>query len=216
MKRTTLAATCVALLGLMLLAGCGASTKLVNVWTDPAFQTNSLKKLMVLGVAQNASVRHVFEDEFVKALKAEGVDALPSYAAINAATIDSLVLVEALQRTGCDGIFITRLVDHKTVETYYPPTTSVVAGPSPYYYGGWYGYYNTGYSYVTSPGYTVQNEVVNLETNLYRLTDARMVWSALSESWIEQTTSRGSEIQPFVTQLVYGLTNSKIVAKTKK
>ena len=70
-----------------------------------------------------------------------------------------------------------------------------------------------GDEYTTSHGYTVANEVVNLETNLYRAADAKLVWSALSESWLSETGDPGSEIVPFIDQLVYGLANSKVIVK---
>jgi hypothetical protein len=129
--------------------------------------------------------------------------------------LDSTRVNESLKQSACDGVFVTRLVDKKTVETYYAPTTTVVGAPGSYY-GGWYGYYSTGYSYMSSPGYTVQNEVVNLETNLYRASDAKLVWSALSQSWLEQAANPSGEIAPFVQQLVYSLGESKVVTKAKK
>jgi hypothetical protein len=214
MKRFASALVGLAAIATMTLAGCGGSTKLLNTWTDPTFQTNSLKKIMVLGVARNASVRRMFEDRFVAEFTAEGVQAVPSYSVTGDGAIDSTVIVNALMSSGCDGIIITRMTDRKTVETYYPPTTSYVGAPSAYY-GGYYGYYSMGYSYTSSPGYTVQNEVVNLETNLYRVADSKLVWSGLSQSWLEQAADPSTEIIPFVQQLVYGLSTSKVVVKVK-
>jgi len=214
MKRLILAVTCVAT-AVGALAGCGGSTKLTHVWSDPGFQTNSLQKLFVIGVAQNPGVRHSFEDVFTDALKEHGLSAVQSYTMTGDGQLDSSIVLSAVRQSGCDGVFITRLLDKKTVETYYPPTTTVVSSPYPSYYGGWYGYYSAGYAYTSSPGYTVQNEVLNIETNLYRVNDAKLVWSALSQSWLSDTATPGTEIRPFVEQLVYGLRDSKIVAKKK-
>lgn len=212
MRRMALALAGLATLGLLLLAGCSATTKLTNVWGDPAFQTNSLKKLMVLGVAKSPSMRRTFEETFVGALQKEGVEAMISYPLTGDFPLDSATVTAKILESGCDGIFVTRVVDRKTVETYYPPTTTYIAAPAPYY-GGWYGYSSMGYAYESSPGYTVQSQVINLETNLYRVSDAKLVWSALSESWLEQSDNPAAQIGPFVDQLVYGLTKSKIVAK---
>jgi hypothetical protein len=205
----------VATVALLILAGCGSSTKLTNVWSDPTLQTNSLKKLMVIGVAQNASMRRMFEDTFANALRQQGVQAIASYTVIPEVR-DSVGLRAAVDQSGADGVFVTRLVDHKTVETYYPPTATYVG--TPYYggyYGGYYGYYSSSYSMMTSPGYTVENEVIHLETNLYRTSDAKLVWAALSESWLEQAADKSSEIQPYVQTLVGGLAESKVVVKGK-
>ncbi len=205
----------VATVATLVAAGCGSSTKLTNVWSDPALQTNSLKKLMVVGVAQSPSVRRMFEDTFAGALQQQGVQATASYTVMPEIR-DSTAMRSALEQTGCDGVFVTRLVDQKTVDTYYPPTATYVG--TPYYggyYGGYYGYYSTSYAMMTSPGYTVENEVIHLETNLYRTSDSKLVWAALSESWLEQAADKSSEITPYVQVLVQGLAESKVVVKGK-
>ena len=71
-------------------------------------------------------------------------------------------------------MLVTRLVDQETVNQYYPPTYSSV--PSAYY-GGWYGYYNMGYTYMSSPGYSETNHVYRLETNLYDRAGDKLLWS---------------------------------------
>ena len=149
MRRMALAVVGLAAFGMLM--GCAANTQLTNVWTDPAFQTNSLKKLMVIGVAQNSGVRRTFEDQFAAALQQQGVGAVASYAAVGDGPLDSASVVSALLQHGCDGVFLTRLIDKQTVDTYYPPTTTYVSAPSSYY-GGWYGYYSMGYAYTSSPG----------------------------------------------------------------
>jgi len=213
MRRMNLAGLTV--LCMLAVAGCTASTKLTSVWTEPGFQANSIKKIMVLGVTQKPGLRRTFEDTFAASLKAQGVTAVPSYTLIGDGQADSTQTNSALHDGGFDGIFVTRLVDKQTVDTYYPPTTTYVAAPSAYY-GGWHGYYSTGYAYTSSPGYTVQNQVVNLETNLYRTSDGKLAWSALSQSWLEQAADPTTEIKPFVQQLVYSLESSKVVTKSKK
>lgn len=214
MKRMTLVVAALATLGLMAVAGCAGNTKLTNLWADPGFQTNSLKKLMIIAIAQNSGLRRTFEDSFAQALRAQGVGVVASYSALGDGQLDSARVISGIQQAGCDGVFLTRVVDKKTVDTYYPPSTTYVGAPS-VYYGGWYGYYSTSYAYQSSPGYTVQNEVVSIETNLYRVSDSKLVWSALSESWLEQSGNPGNEIKPFVEHLVYGLEKSKVVTKSK-
>ena len=90
----------------------------------------------------------------------------------------------------CDAVFVTRLVDQTTVRSYYPPTAP--------HYAGWYDYYSRAYAYAASPGYTVENQVVNFETNLYRVSDGRLVWSALSRERLELSEAPGERIDPFV------------------
>ena len=200
--KASLLASC-ATVAALILAGCGSTTKLTNVWTDPTLPPSSIQKVMVVAVAQNASGRRMFEDTFASALQKNGLQAIASYSALPGGVTDSTSAYKAL-------------IDKKTVETYYPPTSTYVG--TPYYggyYGGWYGYYNTSYAVMTSPGYTVENEVIYLETNLYREKDSRLVWAALSESWLEQASDKSTEIQPYVNLLVERLVGSKVVGGAK-
>ena len=66
------------LIAALMFAGC-ASTELVNQWSNPAYTSPSFKRIMVIAVTKQASIRRNFEDEFVAQLKAAGVDAVPSY-----------------------------------------------------------------------------------------------------------------------------------------
>lgn len=210
----------------LLAAACVGATQTGRVWTDPSFETNSLRKLMVIGVGTTPTIRRSFEDRFVAALQAQGIVAEPSYRMVGDERLDSARTSAEMHRTGCDGVLVTRIVDQQTVTTYYPPTPSYaglsyVWGPPVYRrgwygYSGWYGYYGSGYSYATSPGYTVAHQVVNLETALYRVADGQLVWSALSQEWRGQTDIPGSEIEPLVRQLVGALLDSRVVSSRRE
>ncbi|MDX2057213.1 MAG: hypothetical protein SFV24_05375 [Gemmatimonadales bacterium] len=210
MTLTTRYRGCLAALGVLFIAGCGSATRLTSVWIDPGFKTNSLHKLMIIGIATTPAIRRAFEDRFAAALKAQGIEAEPSYPLVGDGNLDSARVSAAMHRTGCDGVFVTRLVDQKTVTTYYPPIPSHLGAPSAYYYG-WYGYYSLGYSYLGAPGYTIQSQVVHFETNLYRVSDDHLVWSALSREWLDQSQTPGEEVDPFVRQLVSGLVRTRVV-----
>lgn len=204
-----------AAVGALLTAGCGGATQTTQVWTDPSFETNSLRKLMVIGIGNNPTIRRSFEDRFVAALTAQGIDAEPSYRLVGDGNLDSARTSAEMHRTGCDGVFVTRIVDQKTVKTSYPPSSSYAGAPYPglphAYRYGWYGYYGWGYAYASTPGYTVENQVVSLETALYRVADDQLVWSALSQEWLGQADLPGSEIDPLVRQLIRALVDSKVV-----
>lgn len=204
----------------LLVAGCGGATRTTQVWTDPRVEPNSLRKLMVIGIGTTPTIRRIFEDRFVAALQAQGVSAEPSYRLVGDGNLDSARTSAEMHRTGCDGVFVTRVVDRKTVRAYYPATPLYPAafyGWSPPYrhgwpgYDDWYGYYRLGYAYATAPGYTLDNQVISFETTLYRVADGALVWSALSEEWREQSDLQGDEVDPLVRQLVGALLNSKVV-----
>lgn len=205
----------VAMIGALLATGCGGATQTTRVWADPAFESNSLRKLLVIGVANTPTIRRSFEDRFVAALKAQGIDAEPSYRLVGDGNRDSARTSAEMHRSECDGVFVTRIVDQRTVKTYYPPTSSYagapyLGAPRAYRYG-WYGYYGLGYAYASTPGYTVENQVVNLEPTLYRVADGQLVWSALSQEWLGQSDIPGSEVAPLVRQLIRALVDSRVV-----
>ena len=62
----------------LLLGGC-AATQIVNQWSNPSYAAVSFKRIMVIGVSKQTSIRRNFEDEFVAQLRAAGADAAPSY-----------------------------------------------------------------------------------------------------------------------------------------
>lgn len=203
-----------AIVGAVTLQGCAGSTRLTNNWSDPLIQSNSLHKLMVVSVAKNPTARRLFEDRFGTELRRRGIEVEPSYRLIGDTALDSAQASLAMHEGHCDGVFVTRIVDQKTVRTYYPPTPSYRRAAPPHY-GGWYSYYSQGYAYVTTPGYTVENQVVNMETNLYRVSDGQLVWSALSRSWLQPSETPADEIDPIVRQVTRALSKSNVVARKR-
>lgn len=180
---------------------CG-TTSMKSAWKDDTFTTTP-KKFMVIGLAKNAGVRRFYEDQFVSVLKARGVDAIPSYMTFTEGKVDSAVAIQKMRELGVDAVLITRLLDKKSVETYYPPTSTYM-GPSyyPSYYGGWYGYYGASYAYTTTPGYTATEDYYSLETNVYDLNQLKLVYSGLSETGISSSAS--DSVVKEVVQVVSG------------
>jgi hypothetical protein len=95
---------------LLLLGGC-AATKIINQWSNPNYSAASFKRILVIGVSKQASIRRAFEDEFVAQLRAISIDAVPSYEFIpeDGQVLESR-LKESVKRAGADGAIITRLV----------------------------------------------------------------------------------------------------------
>jgi hypothetical protein len=125
------------------LAACAASTKIVNQWVSPDYISPRFRKIMVIGVSKQASIRRTFEDEFVTQLKAAGVEAVPSYLYIpEDGQVDESRLQAAVKQAGADAVIITRLVriEKKT------EVSPAFYQPGPFgFYGGysaaWRGYY---------------------------------------------------------------------------
>ena len=216
MKLSSFARLTAAALAAAALASCAASTQLTSSWADPAAAGRSYKKIVVVGVTNKAPIRREYEDAWTRELAARGVEATPSYNFSSPdKELDKDAAMAKLQEMGADAVLVTRLVDKETVNTYYPPSYSSVAAPSPYY-GGWYGYYSMGYSYMTSPGYVEENKVYRLETNLYDAKGDKLIWSGLTETTLLSSDAPESEILPMIATLSVSMEQKKVLPPYQK
>jgi hypothetical protein len=212
MKIGTLARFAVAASGLVVLTSCGATNQLTSSWTDPTAGSRGFKKVVVVGATPNATARRTYEDQFVAELRTRGIDAVSSYTFGGSGQLDKDAAIAKLKEIGADGVVVTRLVDKQSYETYYPPTYSSVAAPASYY-GGWYGYYSMGYTYMSSPGYVAENQVYKLETNLYDVTNDKLVYSGLTETEMMAGDQPETEIKPLIGILISDMEKKGIVPK---
>ena len=181
----------------LLLAAC-ASTSLVNQWKSPEFSGPPMRKVLVVSVTQQTTVRRVFEDEFAKQLRAAGVEAVPSYTIIpEDGKAEQAVLEKAVQDLGADGVLVTRLMksEQKTQVSpaYYHPMPGM--GFYPWYSAAWVGYYE--------PPMVYQYDVVTVETSLYSPPQSRLVWSGITETFSPRDVK--SETQGFAKVIIGAL-----------
>jgi hypothetical protein len=186
-----------------LVVGC-ATTKLTSIWKDPSYSTMKLEKVMVVALAKEESMRRLFEDEFVRQLAAQNIQAVASYTkfTLEQAHNDKDTIKLQIQEEGFTAVIVTRLLDKKQQEVYYPATTTY-AGPPGAYYNGWHNYYNTGYSTMTSPGFSTTYDIVRLESNVYDIQADKLIWSGLSESFYDNGPD--TQVRGVVAVLVKGL-----------
>jgi hypothetical protein len=160
------------------LCGC-ATTELTNTWKDPQYHSGPVKKIMVVGISNQASVRRTFEDTFAEILKAKGVEAIPSHTLVpedGQMTEDKLRA--AVQQSGASAVLITRMVERQT-------DTAVMPAPAPfgayrrtslsgYYSGAWAGFYE--------PTTVQEFHYVVTETTLFVVEHPEPVWSGTSRT----------------------------------
>ena len=190
-----------------LITGCATTTELKAVWKDPAYAGHP-NKIMVIGVSKNAVRRRIFEDEFVKQIKAAGSDAIASYTVLpDAKQDDQALIAEMMKKQGADTVLITRLVNKKTVQVYVPGT---VYYPPPYH-GTWRDYYGYGYHAIYTPGYMAEDEYALMETNLYDAAKDNLIWASSS-----QTEMRGSDqsvINSYIGVIVKTMAEQNLLGK---
>jgi len=172
-----------------LLASCG-STSMVSHWRDPGYTGGKLQKVLVLGVSPNPAGRRQFEDSFGNVLGRQKIQAVSSYVQFPEASSITKEDVESYAKAqGITHIVVARIVDKQTVQEYVPATVSTYGGYGGYpgYYGGWYPYYSMSYSTVVTPGYTYERTIVTVETNVYDVATAKMIWNGMSNTEIGST-----------------------------
>jgi len=67
------------LLIIFLFISCSSSTQLTNIWIDDSYQTEGIKKVLVLGVAKENWKKKVYENEFRQQLIKNNVDAISAW-----------------------------------------------------------------------------------------------------------------------------------------
>jgi hypothetical protein len=168
-----------------LLAGC-ASTSLTSSWQSPDYRGGPLKNIAVFVMAQDDAVRRFAEDQVVRKMPAE-TRATASHTLFDKPERDKEKVRAALIKAGYDGVLVSRLVAVDKSQTYIPPHTHFVQ-TGPYalvnpYYGNFGGYYGQGYAVVqTTPGYTVENTTVVVETVLYKLPEDKPIWTGTTQT----------------------------------
>jgi hypothetical protein len=181
-------------------ASC-ATTKMTDVWRNDTFR-GTIRKVVVIGIFPEPDTRKIFEGEFAARLKERGVDATASYKIVSDAELpDKEVVIERIRKLGADAVLVTRVVDMETVKTHVPGQAYVV----PIYYSD----YGTYYTYISKPGYTVQEGHADTETNLYGLGDGKLIWSGRSKTKFSAT--RYELIQAFVNIMIDGLSDAKLI-----
>lgn len=192
------------------LTACVASTKIINQWVSPDYSSARFRKIMVIGVSKQASIRRTFEDEFVTQLKAAGADAVPSYVYIpEDGQVDEGRLQAAVKQAGADAVIVTRLVRvEKQTEVspgFYQPPPAVGFG----FYGGysaaWFGYYE--------PARVYQYDVYISETTLYDMAKNRLVWAGTVKTTAPDDINK--EIERYVAAVIDAFKSKNILAAEK-
>ena len=189
------------------LTACATSTKIVNQWVSPDYTSPRFRKIMVIGVSKQPSIRRTFEDEFVTQLKVAGVEAVPSYLYIpEDGQVEENRLQAAVKQANADAVIITRLVrvEKKTevIPGFYQPVPGVGYGFYNGYSAAWLGYYE--------PPRVYQYDVYISETNLYDMAKNQLVWTGTVETTAPDDINK--EIQNYVDTVIDALKSKNILA----
>jgi hypothetical protein len=205
MKKNVCILSSLVIIVLLAMISC-ATTTMKAVWKDESYQ-GEITNVLIIGVSKQSVRKRYFEDEFVRQLNTRGLSATPSYRIFpSEEMLEKDTVLSKAREMKIDTILITRMVDKKTIETYVPGQTYMYTPPPHYRSVG--GYYGESYIY-SEPGYTIKDEVVVLETNLYNEKSEDLIWSAQSETIVEGPEER--VIKKFITRIVKNLSENNLI-----
>lgn len=197
--------------GLLVAASGCAAKRIVSQWSNPDYASAPFvfKKIMVVGAVEQEAIRRNFEDRFVAALRAAGVEALPSYRLVAEPGKDLEGSVRtAVQSAGADGVLVTRLirVEQRTDASpgYYQPYFGF--GYYNWHHPGWYGggYYATPYYY--------RYPVYYSETTLYNAAKNEIVWTGTIRMIDPENANEA--IEEYVATVVTALQDNHLLPAT--
>jgi hypothetical protein len=190
------------------ISGCEPSIELTGTWHDQNAGTKKFNKIVVMAIGKNLSNRKLGEDNLVTKLNSRGFNAVGSLTFLppDFQQLDSATIETSLKKNGVDAAITVRVVSKSESQRYVPGTTYAAGYPG--YYGHWGGYYSN-YGYYSSPGYTVTDVEVLLETNLYDLSDNRLLWVGQSKAFTNTPTEELAE--QYAHDVVNDLVNKKVI-----
>lgn len=188
-KRTISPVSLLVILLAFSLMNC-ASTRLVDVWQEDSTSARPLAKVLVVAVADDERSRRIFEDSFAREFRAQGVEAVAGYSilAVDAA-LEKEAISRAIEGKGFDGVVISHHAGSEEETVYYPGRTRTEAWGGGGYRGrGYDGYYRRTWETISDPGYVAEYTTVFIETNVYEVTEQKLIWSGRSESYDPAST----------------------------
>jgi len=168
------------------LTACPASTKLSSVWVNDEVSDYHISDALVVGYgARTDEGRIAFEDRIAQALADHGVTVTTSHELLGLDTELTRDAVEAaLSEAGLapDSVVLGRLIGIEERRTYTPPAG---AAPGSARYASLYDVTARDWGASGVPGYYTSQEVVVVETTLWKLggEDPELVWEGETESF---------------------------------
>ncbi len=188
-------------LTLLVVAGCMA-TRFSDVWKDESFRKESVKNVLVIALLPSPERSRMVEDEMAKQLKSRGVNSVLSYVEFQGKLPSREAVVSRLGRLGVDSILVSKFTGKET-KSYqdYPADYKAVLKQ----------WDESGM--VASPALAVPagepQTYALMRTSLYDAETQKIVWSALTETWVVGMDSRLTS--SFVSTVLNRLAEDKFI-----
>ena len=161
------------LLLVLLFSACSKNkTKLVTSLSDPAFDGPAMQRVLVVGVMNNGLNRHVYEDTFVDALKANGVDAVASHTFMPKFEDfeDKAKLMATVHESNADHVLLAVLMNK---QNYKRANTGQTLDSK----------FQSSYSNLRNAQRTEKNSTVQLETTIFLTENKARIWAGSTKSF---------------------------------
>jgi hypothetical protein len=218
---------------LILITSCAPEIKLTSSWANrnTDIRRSPLIMVMALGKA-NSTTRQDVENNIVARLKKEGYKAMPASELFQPGHTkrDSAELVNTLRKNNIDLLLTNAVISVTENQRFIPGAVQgndivVPAGGTATPYGqfnnvyvgyNYYNYYNSYNSYQTidappTPGTTVTDVQVIIESNLYKVENAELIWHGQSRSYTKQPST--SLINTFSKNVIGDIKKNKLLVK---
>jgi len=179
-RSVKLGAACAAL---ALLAGC-ATSRLVSQQSNPDYVGKSFKTIMVVAVTSDDLLRRNYEDRIVGLLAKRGRKGIPAYAAVGTrGKVDEAQLRQAIERSGADGVLITRVTSVERSSGTVPGATVAVGIGVGAGWGGFYGFYSGVWQTVDlPPEQIIGPKWTASETRLFDARNGALAWTGVVDT----------------------------------
>lgn len=210
MKKNHPMLACVSMI-LLAFASCGPQVELTSSWANKQAQVKKSPKIMVMVLGPNLQNRQYVEGYIVAELAKKGHTAIAALDVFKPEVqkYDSLTMVNLLRQNNVDMLLTNMVVDIKEEQRYVPGTTQQVPvgtystpynpyyGQNSYNYNGYNNYYGvySSYNYHTvyetreTPGYTYTDVQVLIESKLFDVSNAELLWFGQSKSYTKEPST---------------------------
>jgi hypothetical protein len=168
----------------MMILSCSPSTELTDIYSDDSFAGKEIKKILVLGMTTDEWKKKVYENEFRSELMSYNVEVLTAWQELpKGEQLNKETFEKYFKDKNVDAVLVAIEGGESTDKTLY------TAGSGNVYVGvGFYGFYASTASYYFNSDYLAEEKVVHMRTNLYETKDAKLIWSAKSQSFEPKNT----------------------------
>lgn len=167
----------------IIIFSCSPTTQLTDIYSDESFAGKEIKKILVLGMTTAEWKKKVYENEFRSQLLNYDVEVLMAWQELpKGEQLNKETFEKYFKDKNVDAVLVAIEGGESTDKTLYS------GGGSSHVYVGFYGFYASTASYYFNSEFLAEEKVVHMRTNLYETQDAKLIWSAKSQSFEPKNT----------------------------